>query len=387
MNSEKLKIVFSGMVAGDPHQGGATWAVLQYVLGLRELGHEVLLVEPVNCESLRPSGSSLEYSTNTAYFRAVVREFGLVGQAALLLNGKREAAGLPYGHVAAFANDADLLLNVSGMLDDPELIGAIATRVYLDLDPAFVQIWHDAEGIDMRLDAHTDFVTVGLGMGSTGCTAPDCGRVWTTTLQPVVLSQWPRGDAIRYDVFTTVGNWRGYGSVEYRGELLGQKAHSMRELITLPRRSKERFLLAMGIHPDETADLEVLRANGWQLVEPKAVAATPAQYRQFLQGSKAEIGVAKSGYVKSRCGWFSDRSACYLASGRPVVAQDTGFSDYLETGAGLLAFDTVDEAVDCIDRINDDYTMHSVAARTLAEEHFASAKVLNRLLDSVGVPV
>jgi hypothetical protein len=184
-----------------------------------------------------------------------------------------------------------------------------------------------------------------------------------------------------------VGNWRGYGSVEYRGELLGQKAHSMRELITIPRRSKERFLLAMGIHSDETADLEALSANGWQMVDPNAVAATPAQYRQFLQRSKAEIGVAKSGYVKSRCGWFSDRSACYLASGRPVVAQDTGFSDYLESGAGLLAFKTVDEAVDCVARINDDYTTHSVAARAIAEEHFASAKVLNRLLDSVGVPV
>jgi hypothetical protein len=224
-------------------------------------------------------------------------------------------------------------------------------------------------------------------MNSAACLAPDCGRPWITTLQPVALSQWPRGDAILYDALTTVGNWRGYGSVNFRGEFWGQKAHALRELIKLPERSKERFLLALAIHPEETTDLAALSANGWELANPAEVAVTPARYKQFVQQSKAELGVAKSGYVKSRCGWFSDRSACYLASGRPVVAQDTGFSDYLPTGEGLWAFNTVDEAADCIDQLNADYARHSEAARHLAEERFASAKVLNRLLESVGAPV
>ena len=385
MPSPRLTILLSGMVAADPHQGGATWAVLQYLLGLRRLGHDAYLVEPVRPSSLRPAGAALGATDNAAYFRGVVSEFGLERSAALLLEGTRETVGLGYDELLAVARRADALLNVSGMLTDEALIGRVPVRVYLDLDPAFVQLWHAAEGIDMRFAGHTHFVTVGQAIGRPGCDVPTCGREWIPTLPPVVLDHWPAADRVTHDGLTTVANWRGYGSVEYRGVFHGQKAHSFREVIDLPTRTRERFLPALAIHPGEARDLAALAANGWRLLDPAVVAGTPDEYMRFVQGSKAEFGVAKSGYVVSNCGWFSDRSACYLASGRPVVAQETGFSRILPTGAGLFSFRTADDALAAVDALNADYPRHARAARAIAQEFFDSDKVLSRLLRAVGV--
>jgi hypothetical protein len=384
MASTKLKIVFSGMIAGDPHQGGATWAVLQYVLGLLALGHDVALVEPLAAKALQPARGSLQDSTNAAYFRQIIGEFELADRAALLLDGSRQTVGLSYEQVQEIAQRADVLINVSGMLTDRELIAPIPIKVYLDLDPAFIQLWQAVQGIDMRLESHTHFVTVGLAIGSPTCVVPTCGRNWITTLQPISLKHWPRAGEIRHHALTTIGNWRGYGSIEYNGDFYGQKAHSLRELIALPQRTDEKFFLAMAIHPDEQSDLRALSENGWRLVDPQEVAGSPARYRNFIQRSKGEFGIAKSGYVKSKCGWFSDRSVCYLASGRPVIAQDTGFSRYLPTGEGLFAFTTMEEAVECIAAMNEDYGRHSTAARRLAEARFGSEKVLTNLLQRVG---
>jgi hypothetical protein len=379
-----LNIVFSGMVAADPYQGGATWAVLQYVLGLRELGHNVVLIEPVPAISIQPAGSSISDSINARYFRQVMAEFDLSGIASLVAEGTEQTVGMPYDELVEFCDRADILINVSGMLTDSQLIDRIPIRIYLDLDPAFIQIWNAVYGIDMRLDRHTDFVTVGLALGTPLCPAPTCGKEWLHTFQPIVLSHWPRARETRYNALTTIGNWRGYGSVEYQGEFYGQKAHSLRELIDLPRRTNEKFMVAMAIHPDETRDLGTLAQSDWQLLDPSEVAGTPQRYRQFIQQSKAEFAVAKSGYVKSKSGWFSDRSVCYLASGRPVIAQDTGFSEFLPTRNGLFAFKSVEDAVSCIHEMNDDYDRHADAARELAETYFRSDRVLTQLLQKVG---
>jgi hypothetical protein len=225
---------------------------------------------------------------------------------------------------------------------------------------------------------------VGMSIGSPSCRVPTCGRHWIATLQPIVLSHWPPAQEIRYNALTTVGNWRGYGSIEHDGEFFGQKAHSLRTFMALPQRTDENFLLALAIHPDETSDLRALSQHGWQLADPREVASTPARYRDFIQRSKGELGIAKSGYVTSKCGWFSDRSVCYLASARPVIAQDTGFSRHLPTGEGLFAFETMDDAVQCIVALNEDYVGHASAARRLAETHFQSEKVLAHLLQRVG---
>jgi hypothetical protein len=200
-----------------------------------------------------------------------------------------------------------------------------------------------------------------------------------------VLSEWPRAERLTTQAFSTVANWRGYGSITYNSVFYGQKAHAWRGLVSLPNKTGEPFVVALAIHPDERKDLALLAANGWTLVDPARAAATPELYRAFVQGSKGEIGVAKSGYVASRCGWFSDRSVCYLASGRPVVAQDTGFSRFLPTGEGLFAFETTDDACAQIGAVVGDYEHHSRAARALAEESFDASRVLPSLLERVGV--
>jgi hypothetical protein len=365
-----VRILFSGMVAGDPGQGGATWAVLQYVLGFRRLGHQVILVEPV---------ASLKRAV-VEYFRSVVAQFDL--EAALLVSGTRETVGLSYARLLQAARTADILVNVSGMLRN-EPLRAAPVRVYLDLDPAFNQLWHD-DGIDVGLDGHSHFVTVGQALGTVDCELPTCGHDWIPTVPPVVLERWPRATGVERDALTTVGNWRGYGSIERNGTHYGQKAHSLRNFLDLPALTGERFELALAIDADETSDLAALQANGWSLLDPAREAGTPDDYASFIRGSKAELGISKSGYVVSRSGWFSDRSACYLASGRPVIAQETGFSRFLPTGEGLFAFESAEDVVRAIDDLKGDYERQTDAARDLAEEHFDSDRVLTRLLERVG---
>lgn len=370
---DRLTVLVAGMVAGAPRQGGAAWAVLQYVHGLAELGHDVYLVEPV--PGRRPDPAS------AAYFTALVRAQGLDGRAALL--GTEDALGVDRGALARVAGRADVLFNLAGMLTDERLLDPVPVRIYVDLDPGFTQLWHAAEGIDMRLAGHTHHVTVGPRVAEPDCPIPDCGLEWIGTVPPVVLNRWPEADDGGDHPLTTVANWRGYGSITHRGVHYGQKAHSLRPLIRLPELAGVRFRLALGIHPDERSDLEALRTHGWELVDPVRVAATPGAYRSFLQASRAEFGVAKSGYVAGRTGWFSDRSVCYLACGRPVIAQDTGFGASVPTGEGLFAFQTVDDVVTAVEEIGRDYQRQCRAARELAETHFSSRRVLPRLLERV----
>lgn len=369
------------MVAAQSGQGGAAWAVLQYVLGLKALGHEVTLVDPA---AIPPEvgAAAFESSAAAGFFRRLAADFGLEGSAALLRAGTRTTVGLSHAALVERAQRADLLINISGMLRDPALTDPILRRVFLDLDPAFNQIWH-AQGIDMGFDRHTHLVTIGWNIGRPDCRVPTCGREWITTPQPVVLDRWPVADRVVHDGLTTVANWRSYGSATHEGVFHGQKAHAWRPLFDLPRRTGMSCLPALAIHADETADLAALRDHGWQLLDPALLCGTPADYQRFVQGSWAELAIAKSGYEVSRCGWFSDRSVCYLASGRPVIAHDTGFATRLPVGEGLFAFSTVDDIVAAADAVAGDYESHCRAARDIAEEFFDAGRVLPALLDRV----
>jgi Glycosyl transferases group 1 len=361
-----VRVLVAGMLAGTPGHGGATWAVLQYIRGLEQLGHEVVAVEPVARADER----------QVAYHRSLD-----LPAAALLLSGSRRTIGLPYQELAGFG--ADVLLNISGMLRDETLLEQIPVRAFIDLDPGFTQVWHE-QGEDMGLALHTHFVTVGARVGAGECPIPTCGREWITTLPPVALAHWPyEPRPASLQAFTSVGHWRSYGSLEHRGIHYGQRAHSLRELLPLPRLVGDRFELALGIHPREHRDLAALSANGWGLLDPARVACTPAAYQAFVRGSEAELCVAKSGYVASHSGWFSDRSACYLASGRPVLAQRTGFELGLPTGEGLLAFSDTAEAAEAVREIGADRERHRRAARALAEEHLDARRVLDDLLTAV----
>lgn len=385
----RLNIAVAGMVAGDPGQGGATWAVLQYVLGLRRLGHNVTLVEAMADRSVVPTGSAFTRSTNARYFSDVVRQFGLTGDAGIVHVETRQTVGLSLHALADRLSRCDLVLNIAGNLREiPELFETTPLRLYLDLDPAFTQLWN-ADGIDMRWAGHTHYATVGLRLADSTTDLPLGGIDWFVTLPPVVLDIWraaPQGRHVHnpsLGAYTTVANWRSYGSIERNGRIYGQKVHSWRALMELPLRTGLAFTPAISIHPDEVADLERLKLGGWQVLPAEKSVATPDAYMAFIRDSRAEIGIAKSGYVLSRCGWFSERSACYLAAGRPVLAQETGFAGVLPVGEGLLSFSTLDDAIEGVRAIEADYVRHAGIARELAGDYFDSARVLSKLLAHV----
>ena len=375
---ERLRIAVSGMVAGEPSQGGAAWAVLQYVLGLRRLGHDVTLVEPVE---VRP-GVPLADSRSARYLEAVAAEFGLELAALVSADGS-ETVGIARERLLREMGESDLLLNVSGMLAVPDLFDAVPVRAYLDLDPFFNQHWQ-LQGADMRFEGHTHYVTVATALGEPDCQVPTLGLDWIRTLPPVVLEAWPVARQAPTLPFTTVGHWRSYGPIEHEGRRYGMRAHAQRELIDLPQRTRADFALALAIHESERADIEALERHGWRLLDPGAVASMPGRYGDFVRASEAEIGIAKEGYVRSRSGWFSDRSACYLASGRPVLAQDTNFSSALPVGDGLLAFSNVEEAAAAVEDVLSRPQEHGRAAREIAEGVLNSDLVLEKLLGALG---
>ncbi len=382
-------LLVGGSVAQRPGSGGHTWVFLQYLLGFRRLGYDAVLVdrlEPDMCLDESGQPCEPERSVNVRYTAEVMARFGLGDRWAVLVDGGARALGMSRAAVERAADEAELILNVNGFVDDPDVMSRVGLRAYLDIDPGFGQMWRALDLHDM-FTGHEAFVTIGERIGAADCTVPACGLDWITTPQPVVLGEWEAQPPAPDGSFTSVASWRGpFAPIEYEGVTYGLRVHEFRRFAELPRRSNERFEVALDIHEAETADLDLLAANGWRLADPILAAGDPWAYREYVQRSKAELMVAKGMYVKSRSGWMSDRSICYLASGRPVVAQETGFSELYPAGSGLLAFDDLDGAVSCAEQVAEDYARHSRAAREVAEEHFDSDKVLRRLLNELGIP-
>ena len=384
MPMKRGPIIVAGGVAQRVGRSGHTWVFLQYLLGLRRLGWDVLFLdrlEPEMCADENGRPCAPEDSMAFAYLENSFRAAGLAGAWAIL-DGDGRCLGCSRREVIEFARSAPFLLNFMGYCTDEEILAAVECRVFIDLDPGLGQMWQRL-GLADLFSGHDAFVTVGTRIGSPGCLVPTCGLPWIRTLPPVVLEEWPRveepGDAI-----TTIATWRGdSGPIEYEGRTYGLRLHSFRDLLPLPGRSDQEFRVALDIHPLETSDLARLAEEGWIVEDPLVVAADPAAYRDFIAASRAELMVAKTLYTDTRSGWISDRSACYLASGRPVIASDTGFGATIPAGEGLLPFSTVDEAAAGIDRIASDWKRHARAARELAEEWFDSDRVLDRLIDEV----
>jgi hypothetical protein len=260
-------------------------------------------------------------------------------------------------------------------------------KAYVDIDPGFTQFWYAAGAEGLRLDGHDFYFTIGENIGTPFCPIPTCGFRWRRMRQPVVLEHWPayyhEGGL---DRFTTVASWRGaYGPVQHGGKTFGLKVHEFRKFVELPGRTSQRFEIALDIHPADEKDLNLLRRHRWWIVDPKTVAPDPVAFRRYVQTSGAEFSVAQGIYAETESGWFSDRTVRYLASGKPVLVQDTGFSRHYPVGEGLVAFSTPEEAIAGAGRIADDYDGHSRAARSIAESYFDSDKVLGRLVEEVGV--
>jgi hypothetical protein len=373
-------IAVSGSVAQRPGRAGHAWVFLNWLLGLRDLGHEVVFLDRLDAAMLEP-GEEGASSRGARWLAEAMAAAGLADGFCLLLEGG-ETAGLSRARALELVGRSSLLLDFNGFLADDELLAAAPRRAYLDIDPGFAQMWSTL-GLADPFAGYDAFASVGLNLGAPECTVPNVGREWVTTTQPVLLERWPVG--VGGDAFTSVGSWRGpFGSVEFEGETYGLRAHEFRRFAKLPELVDARFELALDIDPADAADVARLEAGGWVLSDPGAVAAELERYRAYLQGSLAEISIAKNMYVRSRGGWFSDRSACYLASGKPVLAQDTGFGAKLPVGEGLLAFADPEGAAAAAVEVLAAPERHARAARELASEFFDSRKVLPALLERLG---
>jgi hypothetical protein len=382
-------VVVAGSLAHNRGRGGHTWIFLQYLLGFRRLGWDVLFVDridPSMSTDRRGRECPPEESEAFRYLAGVMEGFGLEDRYAVLCDDGSTVLGLSRGEVVRRTRSASFLLNVMGYLTDEEILGAATCRVFLDTDPGFDQFWR-ALGLADPFAGHDAFVTTGENIGRPGCRIPDCGLPWITTPPPVVRPHWePEGpDTERPgSAFTSVARWRGpFDSLEYAGASYGLRAEEFRRLMPLPVLSGGRFELALEIQPSDNGDRALLAGNGWTVLDPEVVAGNPWRYRTFIQRSAAEFSVAKNLYVDTHSGRVSDRSLCYLASGRPVLAQDTGFSARYPTGTGLVAFRTLEEAWAGVEEIRGNYDRHARTARELTAEYFESDRVLGRLVESL----
>jgi len=380
-------IAFAGSLAQRPGRGGHTWVFLQYLLGFKRLGWDVLFVdslEPEMCVDEAGARAPVANSWNVRYLVDVMRRFGLGDSFALLFDGGSRTIGMSRSALLERVRSSSSLINVMGYLQDEEVLAAAARRVFLDIDPGFGQMWQ-ALGLHDAFHGHDAFVTIGERIGQSSCAVPTCGLDWLTTRQPVVLDEWPAAFAdLPARPVTSIVSWRGaYGPVTYQGKEYGLRPREFRKFVGLPKRAGGCFELALDIHPADERDIELLRTNGWVLVPARQATSDPCQYREYIRNSAAEVMIAKNMYVDTGSGWVSDRSICYLASGRPVLAQDTGLAGLLPIGEGLLTFTTLDEATEAVRAVRREPDRHQRAARRLAEEYFDSTKVLGALAEKL----
>lgn len=380
--TSSLRIIVTGIIAQYP-LGGVTWDYIQYVLGLARLGHDVYYLEDTGQWPYNPTegglGKECEYNVN--YLAEVMSRFGLADKWAYRFPWQSQWFGLPDEERKAVIESADLLINISGMLQRPEDYRQVRRLVYIDSDPVFTQVKLARGQTDFRklLDVHDVHFSFGECFSRA---VPVTGHHWHPTRQPIVLSEW-RPEVPWRDVFTTVMNWTSYNPVTYCGQTYGQKDVEFKRFLDLPGMvSPTDIEIAVNEGKTRRTPHSLLTYKGWRVVDPAEVCPDLDSYRGYIESSKAEWSVAKNGYVIGQSGWFSCRSACYLAAGRPVVVQDTGFTAVLPVGKGILPFTTVEEAVAAIHEVEGNYAKHAKAARAIAEEYFDSNKVLSRLLDT-----
>jgi len=369
-----MRILVAGIIARYPF-GGVTWCSLMYLLGLRALGHEVFYIEDTGECVYDPvqNTRATDPSYGTSYIHKALEPFGL-GDRWTFVNYDGSYHGRSVEDVRRYCAGADLFLNLSGgsWFWRDEYAG-IPRKAFIDSDPAFTQLaiakaepWYVA--FFQRFDR---LFTFGSNVGTPASTIPVGDFTWHKTWQPITLDHW-KTDARPRDRFTTVMTWQ----IESFTDVGGNKDQEFVKYIDLPSKTAQPFELA--INGPET----LLKSHGWSTVPAMGVSRTLWDYRGFVQSSKAEFGVAKHTYVSTRSGWFSDRTECYLAAGRPALVQDTGWTAHLPHGEGLLAFSSPEQALAGIDAINADYARHARRAEEIAREHFDANVLLPALLET-----
>jgi hypothetical protein len=376
-----MKIVLLGYIVRGP-VGGLVWHHFQYALGLKLMGHEVLFLEDSDnypsCYNPRTFDYSTDPSFGLKFIDTVFSNYGLNQQWAYFDQHTNQWFGKSRQQVLEFIDGADVLLNISGVNPLREEVQNIPKKVFIDTDPVFTQIRLLKDPISNALaKEHNVFFSFGENIGNKDCQIPDDQFPWIPTRQPIIPELWENGKTSQKGNWTTVMQWDSYKKAEWDGKIFGMKSTSFQPYFELPKMINERFELAIG---SESAPRDELKAMGWIINNPAVVSKTPESYQKYISESKGEWSVAKDGYVSSNSGWFSERSAAYLMSGKPVIVQDTGFSKYIETGQGLFAFKEAEGMESIFNEVNRDYGFHSLRAREIALEYFHYEKVLKNLL-------
>jgi hypothetical protein len=390
-STQRLRIIVAGMAAQYP-VGGVAWDYLQYPVGLAGLGHDVVYHEDTWCWPYDPLARTM--TDDRSYSAAYLDDF--FARYAPELSDRwhyqhlhETSCGMSRAAFDDFARSADLFMNVSGGSFFPDALSPRCLKLFLDTDPGYNQIvlsekpsWSaNVERWCEGVRAHDRHFTYAENFGASDCAMPDAGIAWKKTRMPVVTELWTARakEACVTAPWGTVMTWNVFkGKLEYRGIEYRGKAGEFDKIAELPRRLGHKFRVAVG---GTEAPLDRLAALGWETEDGPSATLTPEAYQDYIAASRGEVSVAKQVYVALRTGWFSCRSACYLAASRPVVVQDTGFSTFLPVGHGLHAFTTEDEAASAIEAIEADYEAETRAARDVACAEFDARQVLSRLIE------
>ena len=381
------KIIVFGILFWYP-LAGVTYQFLHFLLGLRKLGYDPYYVEDSARWVYNPNlaDSSPDARPNIDTVAPILQAHGLEDRWAF--RGHYEG-GQCYGRTAAQIADlyatADIMINVTGAQELREEHLRCPVRVYLETDPVVsqIQIAQGDKNTIAALDQHTHHFTYGENLYGPDCLLPVGHYQWRPTRQPVLLDFWQPLPAIPGTAYNTIATWKNVGrDIVFKGETYyWSKDREFLKFIDLPQRRSDRFELAVGV---DTPTRQQLQANRWQLADPVHISQDMQRYNQYIRQSRGEFSVAKDQNIRLKSGWFSDRSACYLAAGRPVINQETGFSHHLPTGRGLFSFQSMDDILAAVDAIQKDYAGNCRTAHEIAVEYFAAEKVLTNVLEQLG---
>ena len=360
---------------------GNLLAYFHYVLGLHRLGHEVMYLEEsgwsYSCYDPEAKDWQDHPDTGLRIVRELMAEYGLDVPLCYVNRETGKVVGAEWDEIKRMLGEADLLINIGGVCWLPEF-RLCRRRVLIDMDPFFSQV--EGFASEVLEDYHLHF-SYGTNIGNSDCKIPTRGIEWLPTVPPVVPELWTGGKPSENAPFTTVGNWGAYGGIAFEGESYGQKDEEFLRILDLPKHTAQKLELAIS-GAVETVK-EQLRLAGWLVRDAgEDVSGNVQTYKSYITQSRGEFSVAKNAYVKTRSGWFSDRSVCYLAAGLPVILQDTGFTDWLPSGNGVLAFSSLEEAVNCLVQVNADYLRHRRAASEIAENFFSYRVVIPKILET-----
>jgi len=384
------RIVVVGTLASDPYAGMA-WMHMQIVVGLLRLGHDAYYLETTSAWPYDPVRKTrvADSDYSVGYLAKVAESFGIPDRWAYRRSfGDKAWFGLDRSRAEELLAHADAVFNVAGATPLAEEGLKVGRLVYYGTDPVYHELAYvnGDQNVRTLVDEHDDFVTYGENLGAPDCPVPVFERLRAKTRQPVLLDLWQGRTSCRTR-FNTVCNWRQDGhDIEFRGETYHwSKHHEFLKFIDLPGRVNQPLELAMDLAHLDCETTRMLTSYGWRLVDAHQFTTNPWPYHQYVRASYGEFTVAKDQNVRLRSGWFSERSACYLAAGRPVITQDTGFGKYIPTGEGLFGFNSMEEAVEAFRAICCDYDRHSRAARAIAEEYFRAETVLEKVIRDLGL--